>query len=220
VLAADAQRLTSEVLEVVDAGAEAIHVDVMDGEFVPTLGFCADTVSSLRSALAGRDVLLDVHLMVARPSRWVSEFARAGADLITVHAETGLEVRHAIDAIHGAGCFAGLAVSPSTPPSVFSTYTHEIDVALCMTVQPGRGGQPFIETSPGRIAELREHVLPATAIEVDGGIDGRTAPMCVQQGARLLVAGSSIFGARDPGAAFTELTTLARQRASLHLEAA
>jgi len=219
-LAADAAHLRSQVLQVVAAGAKALHIDVMDGHFVPSLGFSLDTVSSLREALNGREVLLDVHLMVERPVRFVRDFAAAGADVITVHAETGLEVRRAIELVHDAGCFAGLAVGPRTTTDVFFNYVYEVDLALCMTVEPGRGGQRFIGRSLERIAELRR-ILPArTPIEVDGGINLDTAPLCADRGARLLVAGSAVFGSRDPGLAYTHLTTRARLAAPMQLEAA
>jgi len=219
-LAADPVRLASEVLDVVDAGAPAIHVDVMDGHFVPSLAFSAATVAALKETFDGRGTLLDVHLMVTRPARHISEFAAAGAGLITVHAEADLHPRYALDAIHDAGLLAGLAVRPSTSVSALARYADEIDVALCMTVEPGRGGQAFLDRSLTRIDWLTSLLRPHTPIEVDGGIDARTGRACVGNGATILVAGSAIFGAGDPGTAYEQLVAATHRRAARRLEAA
>jgi len=208
ILAADATRLREQVLEVVDAGARAIHVDVMDGRFVAPHGFRPETVAMLRDALEDRDVLLDVHLMVEWPERHVASFASAGADLITIHVEARSELRATLDAIHDAGCLAGAAIAPSTPAWTLDAIADELDLALCMTVEPGYGGQEFIDASYARVSALAELVGSGTHIEVDGGIDRFTAPVSALSGAHLLVAGSAIFGASEPGEAFVELTHL------------
>jgi ribulose-phosphate 3-epimerase len=205
ILAADASRLREEVLEVVDAGARAIHVDVMDGRFVAPYGFRPETVSMLRDALADRDVLLDVHLMVERPELLVRVFASAGADLITVHVEALSDIRVALDAIHDEGCLAGVAICPSTPPWLLTELVYDLDFALCMTVNPGYGGQRFIASSPARVSALASLLNPGTCIEVDGGIDRLTGPSCAAAGAQLIVTGSAICGAPRPGEAYLEL---------------
>jgi ribulose-phosphate 3-epimerase len=210
-LAADAGALREQVLEVVDAGARMIHVDVMDAHFVATFGFTPSTVATVREAVEGRGVLLDVHLMVESPDRHVASFARAGADIVTVHIESRSDIRYALDAIHDAGCYTGVALRPSTPPVVVRGIADDVDVALCMTINPGWGGQQFLPTSPSRIAALREQLHADTPIEVDGGINSATAQLCVEAGARLLVAGSAIFGADDPGSAYLELAATARR---------
>jgi ribulose-phosphate 3-epimerase len=205
ILAADFGRLREQVREVVDAGAEVIHVDVMDGHFVPALSMGPQAVAALREF----DVLLDVHLMVERPERHVAEFARAGASNITVHAEATPHVHYAIQAIREAGCTAGVALTPSTPVEALSEVRGDLWLALCMSVNPGWGGQAFIPASLDKIARMRELVGPDVELEVDGGVDRQTAGPCVEAGATLLVAGTAVFGAPDPGAAFREVAAAA-----------
>jgi ribulose-phosphate 3-epimerase len=210
ILAADPALLYEQVVDVVDAGARAIHVDVMDGRFVATRGFRPETVAALRHVLGAREVLLDVHLMVERPERMVPAFAMAGADSITVHVEASTELLGTIDLIHEYGCFAGVALSPSTPVAELDAVAEELDLALCMTVEPGYGGQRFIETSPARVSAIAQLVA---RVEVDGGIDAVTGRACLDAGASLLVAGSTIFRRDDPAAAFAELNgALAKER--------
>jgi ribulose-phosphate 3-epimerase len=200
ILAADHGRLREQVELVREAGARVIHVDVMDGHFVPPLALGPGVVA----ALSDLDVHLDVHLMVDRPERTqIAAFAQAGADTITVHAEATPHVDYALSAIRDAGCRAGLAVTPSTPLDVFREVT--VDLALVMSVNPGWGGQSFIPAALGRIARLRELLGPDVAIEVDGGIDEETAASAAAAGANLLVAGTAIFGTADPAAAFTRI---------------
>jgi len=208
ILAADAARLADQVLEVVLAGARVIHVDVMDGHFVPPITFGAQTVGALREHV-GADVVLDVHLMVERPEHHVQAFASAGADVITLHAEATPHIHYALGAVVDSGCVAGAALCPATPPEAIADVADLIGVALCMTVNPGWGGQPFLEGSPDRLRRLRTLVSPETHVEVDGGIDLATADRCVQAGASLLVAGSSVFGAPIPGEAFATLSARA-----------
>jgi ribulose-phosphate 3-epimerase len=205
ILAADFGRLREQVREVVDAGAEVIHVDVMDGHFVPALSMGPQAVAALREF----DVLLDVHLMVERPERHVAEFARAGASNITVHAEATPHVHYAIQAIREAGCTAGVALTPSTAVEALSEVRGDLWLALCMSVNPGWGGQAFIPASLDKIARMRELVGPDVELEVDGGVDRQTAGACVEAGATLLVAGTAVFGAPDPGAAFREVAAAA-----------
>jgi ribulose-phosphate 3-epimerase len=220
ILAADASRLADQVREVVAAGARVIHVDVMDGHFVPPITFGAQTVAALREQVDGLDVVLDVHLMVERPERHVASFAAAGADVITVHVEATTHIHYMVEAIRAAGCLAGAAICPGTPPDALAEVAGQLDLALCMTVDPGWGGQPFIATSPDRIRRLATLVDATTRIEVDGGIGLHTAPTCAAAGATLLVAGSAVFGAADPGAAYQTLAAAVTPRVSHETEAA
>jgi ribulose-phosphate 3-epimerase len=205
ILAADFSRLREQVREVVDAGAQVIHVDIMDGHFVPALSMGPQAVSALRDF----DVVLDVHLMVERPERHVAEFASAGASNIVVHAEATPHVHYALQAIHEAGCTAGVAITPSTPVEALSEIRSELWSALCMTVNPGWGGQAFIPASLDKIRRLRALVGPDVELEVDGGIDLETAGPCAEAGATLFVAGTSIFAAREPAQALRQIAAAA-----------
>jgi ribulose-phosphate 3-epimerase len=201
ILAADFGRLREQVREVLDAGASVIHVDVMDGHFVPPITMGPNAVEALRDLGAH----LDVHLMIERPERQVADFARAGAGTVTIHAEATPHLDYTLEAIRDAGCRAGLAVCPSTPLAVFGEV--EPDQALCMTVNPGWGGQAFIPRSLDRIRRLRALIGDDADLEVDGGIDAGTAGPCAEAGASLFVAGTAVFGAPDPAAAYAELTS-------------
>jgi ribulose-phosphate 3-epimerase len=201
ILAADFGRLREQVGEVLDAGATVIHVDVMDGHFVPPITMGPIAVEALRDMGAH----LDVHLMIERPERHVADFARAGASTITIHAEATPHLDYALEHVREAGCRAGLAVCPSTPLHIFGEVPP--DVALCMTVNPGWGGQAFIPRSLDRIRRLRALVGEDVDLEVDGGIDRSTARPCAEAGATLFVAGTAVFGATDPGAAYAELAS-------------
>lgn len=202
ILSADFARLREQVQEVLDAGARVIHVDVMDGHFVPPITVGPLVVSALREQAGQASAMLDVHLMIERPERQIAEFAKAGADSITVHAEATPHLDYAIEHIHEHGASAGVAINPSTPPQALAEVAETIEIALCMTVSPGWGGQPFIERSPGKVRRLAQMLAKTVAIEVDGGIDPQTAPRCRDAGAGIFVAGSAIFGARDPGDAY------------------
>jgi ribulose-phosphate 3-epimerase len=205
ILAADFARLGEQVESVMDAGARVIHVDVMDGHFVPPISIGALVVDGLRELVHERGGVLDVHLMVEHPERRIDDFATAGADTLIVHWEATPHVHYALQAVRAAGLDAGLALNPATPPEVVSGLAGELDHVLCMTVNPGWGGQPYIESSTAKVARLRELVGPDVPIEVDGGIDAATALVTREAGATLFVAGSSIFGASDPAAAYGEI---------------
>lgn len=201
ILSADFARLGAQVEEVMAAGARVIHVDVMDGHFVPPITMGPIVVDALAGEVHAAGGLLDVHLMIERPERLVADFARAGADSITVHAEATPHVHYAVSAIREAGCRAGLAVNPGTALEVVAPVAGDLDLVLAMTVNPGWGGQPFIPGSERRVQRLREMIGPEVAVEVDGGIDAGRAVSCAAAGASLFVAGSAVFGAADPGAA-------------------
>ena len=210
ILAADFSRLGQQVGEVMEAGARVIHVDVMDGHFVPPISIGDIVVSALRDRVHEAGGILDVHLMVERPERRVEEFARAGADTLIVHWEATPHIHYALGAVRAAGLDAGLALNPGTPAEVVEGLAGMVDHVLCMTVNPGWGGQPYIETSTAKVARLRELLGPDVPIEVDGGIDATTGAAVAAAGATLFVAGSSIFGADDPAAAYREIAAATR----------
>ena len=204
ILAADFTRLGDQVSEVMDAGARVIHVDVMDGHFVPRISFGALAVEALDQQVHDAGGFLDVHLMIERPERWVDDFASAGADAITIHREATPHVNYALSAIREKGCMAGLALNPGTP-FASNALKGFYDLLLCMTVNPGWGGQPYIEGSDERVAGLRKGLPEGVPLEVDGGIDTATAKGAAEAGATVFVAGSSIFGAPEPGDAYRSI---------------
>jgi len=201
ILSADFARLGAQVDEVLAAGAGVIHVDVMDGRFVPPITMGPLVVGAIADRVHAAGAVVDVHLMIERPERQVAEFAGAGADGITVHAEATPHVNYALAAVRDAGCRAGLALNPATPALAVSEVTEEVDLVLCMTVNPGWGGQSFLPGSPAKLERLRAILRPDTVLEVDGGIAAGTAAVCARAGAGLFVAGSAVFGAPDPAAA-------------------
>jgi ribulose-phosphate 3-epimerase len=212
ILSADFARLGAQVAEVMAAGARVIHVDVMDGHFVPPITMGPLVVEALAEDVHGAGGLLDVHLMIERPERQLAAFADAGADNITIHAEATPHVHYVLAAIKEAGCTAGLAICPATPVSAVAEVVQDIDVALCMTVNPGWGGQKFLPSSPSKVERLRALIGSGPALEVDGGIDATTAGPCAAAGATVFVAGSAVFGADDPGNAFREVAAATEVR--------
>jgi ribulose-phosphate 3-epimerase len=202
ILSADFGRLREQVAEVLQAGARIIHADVMDGHFVPPITLGPLIVAALADAVHDAGAIIEVHLMIERPERQIGEFVKAGADSITFHAEATPDIAYAANLIREGGAGVGLAINPGTPVGALAEVAGAIDVALCMTVSPGWGGQPFIEHSLEKLPRVRAIVGHEVAVEVDGGIDPETAPRCRAAGTNLLVAGSAIFAGPDPAEAY------------------
>jgi ribulose-phosphate 3-epimerase len=210
ILSADFAVLGAQVDEVMAAGARVIHVDVMDGHFVPPITIGPLIVSALAERVHSAGGSLDVHLMIERPERQVDEFARAGADNITIHFEATPHVHYTLAKIRESGCTAGAAICPSTPAHALDEVAGDaLDVALCMSVNPGWGGQSFIPASLGKLERMRSALGEQVALEVDGGVHDETAPGVVEAGANLLVAGSAVFKSDDPAAAYAALVRAA-----------
>jgi ribulose-phosphate 3-epimerase len=205
ILSADFGRLREQVGDVLQAGARVIHVDVMDGHFVPPITVGPLVVAGLADQVRDAGAMLDVHLMIERPERHVADFVRAGAHSITFHAEATPHLAYAADMIRGEGACVGVAINPATAVGALAEIVGAIDLALCMTVNPGWGGQAFIEHSLDKVARLRAIVGDAVALQVDGGIEPATGARCREAGANLFVAGSAIFDAADPVAAYRQL---------------
>jgi len=197
ILSADFARLGEQIDEVASAGADYIHVDVMDGHFVPNITIGAPVVASIRRVTS---LPLDVHLMIERPERYITEFIKAGADIITVHVEASRHLLSTIRSIKQQGARAGVSLNPPTPLSAVDEFIHHVDLVLVMSVNPGFGGQSFIQETLPRIAGMRKIIdsrRPGVELEVDGGINAENAPDIVGAGADVLVAGNSIFRAEE-----------------------
>lgn len=201
ILSANFSRMGEEVKNMREIGADIIHVDVMDGMFVPNLTFGFKMISDLRPL---SDLCFDVHLMIADPKRYVERFVKAGADIVTIHAEAEKDIGGTLDIIKGLGVKCGLAINPDTSVECIEPYIEKLDLILIMSVFPGFGGQKFIDGSLERLqqaASLRDKYAPNALVEVDGGINAQNAAAAAKAGADILVAGNAVFGASDKKAA-------------------
>jgi ribulose-phosphate 3-epimerase len=205
ILSADFSRLGEQVKTVMDAGVRVIHVDVMDGHFVPNITIGPVVVASISSQVHEGGGVLDVHLMIENPERYIEAFATAGADWINVHVETCNHLNMTLSQIRATGCKAGVTLNPATPLASIQEVLGDIDFALMMTVNPGFSGQDFIAAVLPKIERAR-HLLPdRVGLQIDGGIATDTIERALDTGANLFVAGSAVFGAPDPAAAAKEL---------------
>lgn len=203
-LSADFSKLQEEVKDIEQGGADWLHLDVMDGHFVPNITFGPGLIKALRPH---SNLFFDVHLMIENPDRYINDFADSGADMIVVHAETCAHLHRTIQSIHSTGKKAGVALNPATSLSVLDYILPELDMILLMSVNPGFGGQRFINIIPKleRLTEMCKEQGVSPLIQVDGGITSETAPLVVNAGANVLVAGSAVFGKPDRKAAIEAL---------------
>jgi len=208
ILSADMGRLGHQVGAVMEAGARVIHFDVMDGHFVPPITIGPLVLGGIADQVHDAGGVVDVHLMIEAPERQIEEFAKAGADSITFHAEATPHANRTLGAIRETDCLAGIAINPGTPVEAVQELRGLADIVLCMSVNPGWGGQSFIESSPEKVERLVP-LVGAARIEVDGGVDAATAGPLAAAGARLFVAGSAVFGADDPAVAYAAIAEAA-----------
>jgi ribulose-phosphate 3-epimerase len=211
ILSADFSQLGDAIAEVLDAGARVIHADVMDGHFVPNITIGPLVVAAIAPLIHSAGALLDVHLMIEHPEQYVEDFAAAGADVIAVHQEACVHLHRVLSQIREAGAAAGIALNPATPVESLTEARHHCDMVVIMSVNPGFGGQRFIETSVDKLRRARAYLPDNVAIEVDGGVSELNAGQLVAAGATLLVAGSSVFRGPDVEDRFRTLAQAAAQ---------
>jgi ribulose-phosphate 3-epimerase len=217
ILAADFTHLADEIARVENAGATILHLDVMDGHFVPNISFGPPVVAAVRGIT---ETKLDVHLMIEDPDRYIHEFVRAGADMISVHQETCRHLNRTVALIQSEGAKAGVVLNPSTPLSTLSEVLEDIDYVLLMSVNPGFGGQQFIRRVLRKVMDLdalRRDLGLELPIEIDGGVGLNNVREIVQAGADWLVAGTSVFNGDDPAKAFEDLTQVAREATAVRV---
>lgn len=210
ILSADFSALAQDISRVENGGADWLHLDVMDGMFVPNISFGAPVIAALRPH---SKLFFDVHLMIRDPGRYLSDFLKAGADLVTVHAESCDDPAACLKFLHDAGCRAGIAISPETPAETILPLLPLADLALVMTVHPGFGGQSFMADMMPKVALLRREINRLgllTDLEVDGGISAKNTALVTESGANVLVAGSAIFKAPDAAAAISDMRALSK----------
>ena len=207
ILSADFSRLADEIAVVASAGVNIVHLDVMDGHFVPNITIGPPVIAKLRKCSS---LVFDAHLMIAEPGKYADRFVEAGADHITFHIEAADEPQRLIDKLHNLGCSAGICLNPETPVEAIGGVAPLCDMVLVMTVRPGFGGQEFMPEAAKKIAQIREFVGPDIRIEVDGGIDPQTTPIVVSYGADTLVAGNAIFAKTNRIAAINAIRKAAK----------
>lgn len=206
ILSADFGKLGADCRTVLDAGAQMLHYDVMDGHFVPNISFGVPVLKSLHKTLP--DAFYDVHLMISHPLQYAEPFIKAGATLYNFHLECEDDIQQTLDAVKALGCKTGLTIKPGTAPEALAPYLDQLDLVLVMSVEPGFGGQKFLDNQMAKVRRLRDEITRRglkTRIQVDGGVSPKTAHIVAEAGADVLVAGSAVYGAENPAQAVDDI---------------